>query len=90
MANMESILAKLDWRLEWLNGLSQSDLSRAGMAIGTYPGIGDPTSEVYRMLIDHLNDGCPDEFMSTMQIGDSQQVVDLILASPYQGGLRHR
>ncbi|KJE76248.1 hypothetical protein FEAC_19830 [Ferrimicrobium acidiphilum DSM 19497] len=39
MANIESILAKLDWRLEWLNALSPSDFSRAGMAIGMYPGM---------------------------------------------------
>lgn len=39
MANIESILAKLDWQLEWLNALSPSDFSRAGMAIGMYPGM---------------------------------------------------
>ena len=88
MANIESILAKLDWRLEWLNTLSPSDFSRAGMAIGMYPGMGDAASEVYRILVDHLRDGHPEEFieglkefMSTMQVADSNRVVDLILVS---------
>jgi len=45
-------------------------------------------SVVYRILVDHLRGGHPDEFidglkefMSTMQIADSNRVVDLILAS---------
>ncbi len=95
MANIESILAKLDWRLEWLNALSPSDFSRAGMAIGMYPGMGDAASEVYRILVDHLRDGHPEEFieglkefMSTMQIADSNRVVDLILVSLDQSELR--
>ncbi|MEX6430629.1 hypothetical protein [Ferrimicrobium acidiphilum] len=47
----------------------------------------DAASEVYRILVDHLNDDHPEEFieglkefMSTMQIADSNHVVDLILA----------
>ena len=88
MANIESILAKLDWRLEWLNALSPSDFSRAGMAIGMYPGMGDAASDVYRILVDHLREGHPEEFieglkefMSTMQVADSNHVVDKILVS---------
>ena len=48
-----------------------------------YPGMGDAASEVYRILVDHLNDGHPEEFieglkefMSTMQIADSNHVVE--------------
>ena len=48
----------------------------------------DAASEVYRILVDHLRDGHPEEFieglrefMSTMQIADSNHVVDLILVS---------
>ena len=56
-------------------------------------------SVVYRILVDHRRDGHPDEFidglkefMSTMQIADSNRVVDLILASldQDQGELRRR
>ena len=59
-----------------------------------YPG-SDNASEVYRILVDHLRDGHPEEFieglkefMSTMQIADSNRVVDLILVSLDQSELR--
>ncbi|KJE76286.1 hypothetical protein [Ferrimicrobium acidiphilum] len=52
-----------------------------------YPGI-ENGSEIYRILVDHLRDGQTDEFaellpqfISTMPIGNSNRVVDLILAS---------
>ena len=55
----------------------------------------DAASEVYRILVDHLRDGHPEEFieglkefMSTMQIADSNRVVDLILVSLDQSELR--
>jgi len=61
-----------------------------------YPG-SDNASEVYRILVDHLRDGHPEEFieelkefMSTMQIADSNHVVDLILVSIDQCELRRR
>jgi hypothetical protein len=76
MANIESILAKLDWRLEWLNALSPSDFSRAGMVIGMYPRI-ENASEVYRILVDHLGDGQTDEFVELLvQFISSMPIAD--------------